>query len=127
MNRRYGAAVRLEVHDDCPEEMVELVALFNLEQSLQHKVEIQICVGIASGQMIAGYTGTQTRATYTCVGDTVNRAARLEDYTKVAGQPILIDEDTCSGLGDEIAVEEQGLVKLQGIAQSLPIFSVAKK
>ena len=46
--------------------------------------------------VIAGYTGTQQRATYTCVGDTVNVAARLESHTKIAQRPILINENTGS-------------------------------
>ena len=63
-------------------EMVELVDLFNHEQAGQNKLQLQIGVGVATGQVIAGYTGTQNRATYTCVGDAVNVAARLEAHTK---------------------------------------------
>jgi class 3 adenylate cyclase len=37
--------------------------------------------------MVAGYTGTHERATYTCVGNTVNLAARLEAYTKEGAAP----------------------------------------
>ena len=54
-------------------EMLELVAGFDREQAAQGKPEIRIGVGIASGQVIAGYTGTERRVTYTCVGDTVER------------------------------------------------------
>ena len=64
-------------------QMVELIRLFNEEQAARGKVQIQIGIGIASGRVVAGYTGTQHRATYTCVGDTVNVAARLESHTKV--------------------------------------------
>ena len=81
-------------------QMIDLIRLFNEEQAGRGKVQIQIGVGIASGRVVAGYTGTQQRATYTCVGDTVNVAARLESHTKVAKQPILIDENTRNGLGD---------------------------
>ncbi len=35
------------------------------------KSPIKIGVGFASGEMVTGYTGTQSRATYTCIGDTV--------------------------------------------------------
>ena len=94
--------------------MVELIRLFNAEQATRGKVEIQIGIGIASGRVVAGYTGTQHRATYTCVGDTVNVAARLEAHTKELGRPILIDENTRAGLGDEIAVEAQGELPLKG-------------
>ena len=64
-------------------QMIDLIRLFNEEQAARGKVQIQIGVGIASGRVVAGYTGTHQRATYTCVGDTVNVAARLESHTKV--------------------------------------------
>ncbi len=106
-------------------QMVELIRLFNAEQAAQGKVEIQIGIGIASGQVIAGYTGTQHRATYTCVGDTVNIAARLEAQTKVLGQLILIDENTCAGLGDGIVVEAQGELPLKGKLQPVKVYAVS--
>ena len=59
-----GSAVR------AAQEMIEMVALFNREPDRVGKPAIQIGVGIASGSVIAGYTGTEQRATYTCVGDT---------------------------------------------------------
>jgi class 3 adenylate cyclase len=74
--------------------------------------------------VIAGYTGTQHRATYTCVGDTVNLAARLEAHTKVVGRPILIDEDTQAGLGAGLHTAEQDPVQLKGKAQPTRIFAV---
>ena len=58
---------------------------------------------------MAGYTGTQQPATYTCIGDTVNLAARLEAHTKEAGRGILLDGDTRGALGEGvIALEELG-------------------
>jgi adenylate cyclase len=106
-------------------QMVELIRLFNVEQAAQGKVEIQIGVGIASGQVVAGYTGTLHRATYTCVGDTVNVAARLEAQTKEAGRPILIDENTRAGLGEDIAVEAQGELALKGKREPVKVYAVS--
>ena len=106
-------------------EMIELIDLFNLDQAAQGEVQIQIGVGIASGKVIAGYTGTLQRATYTCVGDTVNLAARLEAHTKVAGQPILTEEVTRQGLGDLFPLEDQGLVVFKGKTQPVNVFSVS--
>ncbi len=106
-------------------EMMELIELFNQDQIAQGKVQIQIGIGIASGNVIAGYTGTFQRATYTCVGDTVNLAARLEAHTKTVGQPILIDKATYDALEKEIFCTPEGEVVLKGISQPVQIFSVA--
>jgi class 3 adenylate cyclase len=105
-------------------EMVEMIDLFNVERSTRAETPIRIGIGIASGPVIAGYVGTQHRATYTCVGDTVNLAARLEAHTKVVGQPILIDEETRRGLNDQVPVEALGAELLKGKAQVVQIFSV---
>jgi adenylate cyclase len=105
-------------------EMIEMIDLFNLDQASQGKVQIRIGIGIASGQVIAGYTGTIRRATYTCVGDTVNLAARLEAHTKVVGEPILIDESTRDALSSAIQVKDQGLVALKGKADDVQVYSV---
>src|SRR5262249_12724588 len=77
-------------------EMLDLVAGFNREQAARGGPEIRIGIGIASGPLVAGFTGTERRVTYTCVGDTVNLAAHLEAHTKVVGHPILIDANTRS-------------------------------
>ena len=124
----FGAPIRREDHRlravraAC--QMIELIRLFNVEQATRGKVEIQIGIGIASGRVVAGYTGTQHRATYTCVGDTVNVAARLEAQTKELRRPILIDGHTRAGLGDEIAVEAQGELPLKGRRQPVKVYAV---
>jgi len=105
-------------------EMVEMIQLFNLEQSARGKAEIRIGVGIASGQVIAGYTGTLRRVTYTCVGDAVNVAARLQEHTKVLGEPILIDEDTRQGLSRAIRTVPHGLVEVKGKTREVQVHSV---
>ncbi|MEW6657638.1 MAG: adenylate/guanylate cyclase domain-containing protein [Thermodesulfobacteriota bacterium] len=105
--------------------MMELIDQFNQEQTRLHRVQIRIGIGIASGTVVAGYVGTQRRATYTCVGDTVNLAARLEAHTKVIGEPILIEENTRLGLDDAIPIVPQGKLKFKGKTQAVKVFSVA--
>ena len=124
----FGAPVPREGHRRgavlAARQMVDLIRLFNEEQAVRGKVQIQIGVGIASGWVIAGYAGTQQRATYTCVGDTVNVAARLESHTKVVHRPILIDDHTCHGLGDDIAVQPQGGLLLKGKSEPINVYAV---
>jgi len=103
------------------------VAQVDRDQAAQGKPEIRIGVGIASGQVIAGYTGTERRVTYTCVGDTVNLAAHLEAHTKVVGQPILIDEHTRAGLSSGVRVEDHGTVQFKTRAQPIRVYSVVQE
>jgi len=124
----FGAPLPHEDHRDgavrAALEMLELVEGFNREQVLRGAVEIRIGIGIASGPVIAGFTGTQQRVTYTCVGDTVNLAAHLEAHTKVLGQPILIDETTRHGLTAGIRVELHGPVQFKTRSQPAAVYSV---
>jgi class 3 adenylate cyclase len=124
----FGAPLPL---DDCAGsavaaglEMMELVRQFNLERSAAQRPAIHIGIGIATGEVVAGYTGTQQRATYTCVGDTVNLAARLEEHTKVAGRTILIDEATQCSLADRVRTDCLGGVSLKGKSTVVEIFAV---
>jgi class 3 adenylate cyclase len=105
-------------------EMLELVAGFEREQAARGKPVIKIGIGIASGQVIAGYTGTERRVTYTCVGDTVVVGAHLEQHTKVLGRPILIDAHTRAGLSDAIRVEDHGPVQFKTRSQPVRVYSV---
>ena len=105
-------------------EMIDLIEAFNQQQILESKSQIKIGIGIASGQMIAGFTGTQNRATYTCVGDTVNLAARIEDYTKQVGKSILFDKFTREDLSSEIQVEDLGEVAFKGKQQEVKVFAI---
>jgi class 3 adenylate cyclase len=105
-------------------DMIDMIQLLNADRAAQNKTEIRIGIGIASGKVIAGYTGTMHRATYTCVGDTVNLAARIESHTKIVGKPILIDGVTQSALTGAIRTESEGPCQLKGKTMDVEIFSV---
>jgi len=124
----FGAPMPLQDHREravlAALEMVDLVNGFNREQVLRGRMEIRIGIGIASGPVVAGFMGTQQRVTYTCVGDTANLAAHLEAHTKVVGQPILIDENTKGGLGQDIRVESHGAAQFKTRSQTAQVYSV---
>jgi adenylate cyclase len=113
-----GSAVRAAL------DMIEMIELLAVERAAARKAPIRIGIGIASGEMIAGYTGTQHRATYTCVGNTVNLAARLEAHTKEAQRSILIDADTLAALPPDVRIEVLGRVPLKGMSEPVEVFSI---
>jgi len=97
---------------------------FNAQQAANGKAEIKVGIGIASGVVVAGYAGTQHRATYTCVGDTVNLAARIEAYTKEVGKPILFDTETRACLPESLQVSSLGEVFFKGKTVPVQVYSV---
>ena len=107
-------------------DMIEVIELFNVERVAAGKASIRIGIGIASGEVVAGYTGTQSRATYTCIGDTVNLAARLEEHTKIASRTILIDGATREALSDAVAVVALDPVLLKGKAAAVALYAVER-
>lgn len=125
----FGAPLPLADHADAAVraaiEMHEMVALLGVEREAAKLPAIRIGVGVASGEMVAGFTGTLHRAIYTCIGDTVNLAARLEQHTKAAGRGILIDAATRDALRDGIAVEPLGAVPIRGKAMPVEVYAVA--
>ena len=127
----FGAPLPLADHCDAAVqaalEMIEMIELFNAEQASGGKTPIRIGIGIASGEMVAGYTGTNERATYTCIGDTVNVASRLEEHTKAAEHSILIDAATRSLLRSAVQVDALGPVTIRGKVQPVEVFAVKTK
>ena len=124
----FGAPIFFEDHSEkavrAALQMLEQLKVFNQNQLAQGKMQIRIGIGIATGQMVAGYTGTQTRAIYTCIGDTVNVASRIEEYTKEALHPLLIDNYTRESLPDDIKVEDLGKIIFKGKNQAINVFAV---
>ncbi|HVF63247.1 MAG TPA: adenylate/guanylate cyclase domain-containing response regulator [Casimicrobiaceae bacterium] len=124
----FGAPVPLPNHCESAVrsalEMIETIDLFNVERTAAGKAPIAIGIGIASGDMVAGYAGTIDRATYTCIGDVVNVAARLESHTKTERRPVLIDRATCESLGGRIPVEALGPVQVKGKTAAVEVFAL---
>lgn len=124
----FGAPQPLDNHSEAAVraalDMIEMVTMLSAERKAAGRPEIKIGIGIATGEMVAGYAGTQHRATYTCIGDTVNRAARLEAHTKAVQRCILLDGAARDELGDEFNVTALGDEMFRGKSEPVRVFAV---
>lgn len=71
-------------------------------------------VGLATGETFVGNYGLNTKLDYTCIGDTVNIASRLEGANKVLGTRILVEAATCLAAGAGFVFRPLGLLRLAG-------------
>lgn len=62
--------------------------------------EMEMGVGIATGNAVVGYVGSSRRRKYAAVGSVVNLASRIESFT--TGGQILIDEATLQAAGSAL-------------------------
>jgi class 3 adenylate cyclase len=108
----------------CALEIRRKLAEFNQQQAEKNALQIEVGIGIATGQVVAGFAGTQTRATYICVGDTVNLSSRLESHTKAVKKPIVIDENTRNGLASSFELEPLGEELFKGKTVPVQVYSV---
>lgn len=106
-------------------EMHTLIAQLNGERAREKKPPLRIGIGVATGDVIAGYTGTQDRATYTCIGNTVNLAARIEAHTKVANRGILIDHSTQQALPKSQVASPLGPIIFKGKSVPVEVFAIS--
>jgi adenylate cyclase len=79
-----------------------LAAARDLDARLRERVSgLSAAIGVASGTVVAGHVGAESRFEYTVIGDPVNEAARLTDLAKERPVRVLASGDTVAAAGDE--------------------------
>ncbi|NMN59254.1 adenylate cyclase [Xanthobacter sp. SG618] len=81
-------------------------------------------VGLATGPCCVGNLGSAQRLEYSCLGDDVNLASRIEGATKSMRVDILVSEATHEAAGD-LAFLEADLLMLKGKSKASQLYLLA--
>jgi adenylate cyclase len=98
----------------------------NEEWQAAGRPRLDIGIGIATGDMVAGNIGSDTIMSYTVIGDTVNLGARLESLNKDYGSRIIISEATREALKERYDIRPLGEVVVKGKSRPVTIYEVKR-
>ena len=98
------------------------LAELNARRTARGEQPLDCGVGIHCGPVAAGHIGTQERASYTVVGDTVNVAARIEGQTR-AGE-ILVSQQLHQRLAGALPTTPWKKVTLRGTEGDHQLFEL---
>lgn len=104
--------------------MLKTLEEFNAEIKEEGIPAFGMGLGINTDTVVVGNMGSDQRFDYTCLGDGVNLAARLEGQSKPYGVKIVLGPKTARAVLDEYQVVELDLIAVKGKTEPARIFTV---
>ena len=106
----------------CALQMQLAMASVNEQNREDDLPDVEMGIGIHTGQVVVGNIGSPERMKYGVVGRPVNLTSRIQSYT--TGGQILISETTRQEVGRVLRLGKQMEVKAKGIEHPVSLFEV---
>ena len=104
-------------------EMIEHLKKLNAELEAENSLPINIGIGLNTGDVVVGNMGSNQRFDYSCLGDAVNLASRLEGQSKGYGVGLILGEETARDMDDEFVILELDKIAVKGKTEGVKIFT----
>ena len=111
----------------CAISMLEEIKKFNVENKKTIEFEAKVGIAIHSGEVVVGNIGAPESISYTAIGDTVNTAARILEFTNGIPNTILISSSVYRSVKDNVITESLGQKEIRGKKEILDLFKVIKR
>ena len=106
-------------------EMMDSLDEFNKEVVAEGVPAFGMGLGINTGVVVVGNMGSDQRFDYTCLGDHVNLASRLEGQSKPYGVRIVLGPETANQVSDTYSIFELDRIAVKGKKEGVKIFTLA--
>jgi adenylate cyclase len=105
-------------------QMLKRLDAFNEEISKEGVPAFGMGLGINTGAVVVGNMGSTQRFDYTCLGDHVNLASRLEGQSKPYGVRIVIGPRTYEHVKDDYQCFELDIIAVKGKKEGVRIYTI---
>jgi adenylate cyclase len=104
-------------------EMLDHLELLNVELEKEDSLPINVGIGLNTGDVVVGNMGSDQRFDYSCLGDAVNLAARLEGQSKEYGVRLILGESTALEMEKAFVMLELDTIAVKGKTEPVKIYT----
>jgi adenylate cyclase len=126
----FGIPIPFEDHAEAALEaalgMRQALERLNKERASEGKPPFAHGIGIHSGDVLAGNSGSSEQSAYALIGDTVNVASRIQGLTKELGCDILISHETLHYIKNNRELEEYPQRMVKGYSKPVIVHRVIR-
>ena len=104
-------------------DMQKELIILNKELETEGLPQINIGIGINTGEALVGNMGSSQRFDYSVIGDDVNLASRLESSSKTLGKTLVIGEKTVKGAKHNYNFDYVDEITVKGKTEKIKVYT----